>query len=101
MSDPYKVVFVGESGVGKTCILDQFANDVFNENAISTFTAQYIQKTLEFPEGKSLTLDFIDTAVKEKYRPLVKFYFKEARAVILVYDVTNEKSFREVKNYFL
>ena len=100
MSDPYKVVLVGESGVGKTCIIAQFTSGKFDPSTVSSLTAQFIRKTLEFPEGKSLTFDIWDTAGQEKYRSLAKIFYKDAKAVILVYDVTNEKSFTEMKDYW-
>ena len=100
MSDPYKVVLVGESGVGKTCIIAQFTSGKFDPSTVSSLTAQFIRKTLEFPDGKSLTFDIWDTAGQEKYRSLAKIFYKDAKAVILVYDVTNEKSFTEMKDYW-
>jgi len=100
MTDPYKVVLVGESGVGKTCIIAQFTSGKFDPSTVSSLTAQFIRKTLEFPEGKSLTFDIWDTAGQEKYRSLAKIFYKDAKAVILVYDVTNEKSFTEMKDYW-
>ena len=100
MSDPNKVVLVGESGVGKTCIIAQFTSGKFDPSTVSSLTAQFIRKTLEFPEGKSLTFDIWDTAGQEKYRSLAKIFYKDAKAVILVYDVTNKKSFDEMKDYW-
>ena len=99
-TDPYKVVLIGESGVGKTCIIAQFTSGKFDPSTVSSLTAQFIRKTLEFPEGKSLTFDIWDTAGQEKYRSLAKIFYKDAKAVVLVYDVTNEKSFNEMKDYW-
>jgi len=100
MAEPYKVVLIGESGVGKTCIIAQFTSGKFDPSTISSLTAQFIRKTLEFPEGKSITFDIWDTAGQEKYRSLAKIFYKDAKAVILVYDVTNEKSFTEMRDYW-
>ena len=99
-TEPYKVVLIGESGVGKTCIIAQFTSGKFDPSTVSSLTAQFIRKTLEFPEGKSLTFDIWDTAGQEKYRSLAKIFYKDAKAVVLVYDVTNEKSFNEMKDYW-
>ena len=100
MSDPYKVVLVGESGVGKTCIIAQLANGTFDQNTLSSNTAQFIRKTLSFLKGKSLTFDLGDTVGKEKFRSLAKIFYKDAKVIILVYDITNEKSFIEMKDYW-
>ena len=100
MSDPYKVVLLGESGVGKTCIIAQFTQGKFDPDTVTSLSAQFIRKTLEFPENKSLTFDIWDTAGQEKYRSLAKIFYKDAKAVILVYDVTNENSFTQLKEYW-
>ena len=96
----YKVVLIGEAWVGKTCILTQFIDNKFNENTLSTLTAQCCRKKFEFQEDKFITLDIWDTAGQEKFRSLNKIFYSKAKAVILVYDITNEKSFDEIKNYW-
>ena len=95
-----KVVLIGESGVGKTCILDQFINQEFNENIGSTITAQFCRKDFEFPDGKKISLDIWDTAGQEKFRSLTRIFYKNAKAVVLVYSITNKATFDEVKNYW-
>ena len=100
MSDPYKVALVGESGVGKTCIIKKFISGKFDPNTESSLTSQFIRKTIEFPEGKSLTLDIWDTPGKKEFRSLAGMFYKDAKAVILVYDVANKKSFTEMKDYW-
>ena len=100
MSDPYKVALVGESGVGKTCIIKKFINGKFDPNTESSHTSQFIRKTIEFPEGKSLTFDVWDTSGRKEYRSLARIFFNDAKAIILVYDVTNKKSFTEMKDFW-
>ena len=100
MSDPFKVVLLGESGVGKTCIIAQFTNGVFDPDTVTSLTAQFIRKTVSFEDGKSVTFDIWDTAGQEKYRSMAKIFYKDAKAVILVYDITNPKSFEEMKEYW-
>ena len=100
MTDPCKVVLIGESGVGKTCIIAQFINKTFDPNVVSSLTSQYIRKNIELPEGKSILMDIWDTAGQEKHRALAKIFYKNSKAVLLVYDITNKKSFEEIKNYW-
>ena len=96
-----KVVLLGESGVGKTAIINRFMNDVFDEGGISTTGASYTDKIMQFPEfGKSLKFEIWDTAGQEKYRALTKIFYKDAAIAILVYDITNKKSFDEMKDYW-
>ena len=96
----HKVVLIGESGVGKTCIIAQFTNGKFDPNTVTSLTAQYIRKNVDLPDGETITFDIWDTAGQEKYRALAKIFYKDARAIVLVYDVTSVKSFEEIKNYW-
>ena len=83
-----KVVLLGESGVGKTCIISRFINNTFDDNGMST------------TGGKSIKFDIWDTAGQEKYRALTKIFYKDASIAILVYDITRRESFEELKNYW-
>ena len=96
----YKVVLVGEAGVGKTCIISQFTTGKFDSEYITTLTTQYLRKEINFSDGKKLVFDIFDTAGQEKYRSIAKLYYKNARAVILVYDITSEDSFKQLKEYW-
>ena len=96
-----KIVLLGESGVGKTCIISRYINQVFEGNTIATNGASYASKTLKFEDyDKSLKVEIWDTAGQEKYRSLTKIFYKDATAAILVYDITRKKSFDEIKNYW-
>ena len=98
-----KVVLLGESGVGKTCIIARFINNTFEDNLISTTGASYAGKTMTFDEygGKSIKFEIWDTAGQEKYRALAKVFYKTAAVCILVYDITRKTSFEELKNYWV
>ena len=96
-----KVVLLGDSGVGKTCIISRYISGSFEKNITSTNGASYCSKMVKFDDlGKSLLLDIWDTAGQEKYRALTKFFYKDAAVVILVYDITREDSFENLKNYW-
>ena len=96
-----KVILVGESGVGKTCIIVRFVSEEYKEETISTTGASYASKIMEFSDyKKSIQFQIWDTAGQEKYRGLTKLFYKDARIVILVYDMTRRKSFDEIKNYW-
>ena len=96
---PYKVVLIGESGVGKTCIMAQFISNKFDPNTITSATAQFFIKNIEI-DGKILTFHFWDTAGQEKFRSLAKIFYKDAHVVILVYSITNSDSFKIMKDYW-
>ena len=97
-----KAVLLGESGVGKTCIIARFINNSFESNIMSTTGASYAGKTMAFEEfeGKCIKFEIWDTAGQEKYRALTKIFYKDAGVAILVYDITRKESFDEMKNYW-
>ena len=96
-----KTILIGESGVGKSCIIYRYINNKYDENSMSTTGANYITKHCEFEEyDKSILFQIWDTAGQEKYRGLAKIFYKDAKIIILVYDITNKKSFEEIKNYW-
>ena len=96
-----KVILVGESGVGKTSIILRFVNNEFDRDLSSTTGANYVSKDVEFKElKKKVQYDVWDTAGQEQYRGLSKIFYKDASIVILVFDITNEKSFVEIKDFW-
>ena len=97
-----KAVLLGESGVGKTCIIARFINNTFENNIMSTTGASYAGKTMAFEEfgGKCIKFEIWDTAGQEKYRALTKIFYKDAGVAILVYDITRKESFDELKDYW-
>lgn len=96
-----KLVLVGESGMGKTSIITRFTEGTFDKNSPSTVGASYITKKIQIPKfGQQINLNIWDTAGQETYRGLTKIFYKDASIAILVYDITNRKSFTEVQNYW-
>ena len=96
-----KVVLLGDSGVGKTCIIKQFVEHKFDKGILSSLSAQFVSKTIEYVDfAKTLKFDIWDTVGQEKFRSLAKIFYKSSNAAILVYDITNRKSFEEIKNYW-
>ena len=103
MNEPesIKVVLLGESGVGKTSIISQFTTNKFNPRCPTSVSAQFISKTVDFPElGQSIKFDIWDTIGQEKYRSLAKIFYKDAKVIILVYDITTEFSFNGLKEFW-
>ena len=97
-----KLVFIGDPGVGKTCIISRFLKGTFDAEQITTVGASYASKTIKISEtNESLTLDIWDTAGQEKYRSLTRIFFQGAKLAILVYDITRKESFENLKNVWL
>ena len=96
-----KVVLLGESGVGKTSIISQFTSNKFNPRCPTSVSAQFISKTMNFPEyNKTIKFDIWDTVGQEKYRSLAKIFYKDALIIIFVYDITIEFSFTAIKDFW-
>ena len=96
-----KVVLLGDSGVGKTCIISRYISGAFDQNSPSTNGASYASKILTFENlNKTISLDIWDTAGQEKYKSLTKFFYKDAAVAILVYDITQKESFENMKSYW-
>ena len=96
-----KVVLLGESGVGKTSIISQFTSNKFNPRCATSVSAQFISKIIEFPEfQKTIKFDIWDTVGQEKYRSLAKIFYKDAKIIIFVYDITTEFSFKALKDFW-
>ena len=99
-SESIKIVLIGESGVGKTSIISQFVNQVFQEDVETSSSGTYNSKTLIYDNNKVLKLEIWDTAGQEKYRSLASMFYKEASAAILVYDITRKDSFEQIQQYW-
>lgn len=96
-----KVVLVGDSGVGKTCIVQRFANDIYEANTESTIASAYTYKMLDYDkENKSISFDIWDTAGQELYRSLAKNFYLNAAIGILVYDISRKDSFESIKDFW-
>nr|XP_035937047.1 ras-related protein Rab-8B isoform X1 [Halichoerus grypus] len=122
----FKLLLIGDSGVGKTCLLFRFSEDAFNTTFISTigswvswlqtgFRQRHRQemggeetrrhqgidfkiRTIEL-DGKKIKLQIWDTAGQERFRTITTAYYRGAMGIMLVYDITNEKSFDNIKNW--
>ena len=96
-----KVVLVGDSGVGKTCIIQRYVKNEYNDSTETTLTSTYSYKTLEYKEfKKSISFDIWDTAGQELYRAMAKNFYLNASIGILVYDVRRRESFDSIKDYW-
>ena len=96
-----KVVLLGEAGVGKTCIINQFTEHKFNEKILSSLSAQFVSKTIEYIDfGKAIKFDIWDTVGQERFRSMAKIFYKDAKVIVLVYDITSAKSFKALENFW-
>ena len=94
----FKVIILGNSGVGKTALIHWYMEKVFSPNEKCTIGATYHSKTLKCEDGEVL-LQIWDTAGQERYARLATAYFRKADAVLLCYDVSDVESFEDVENW--
>uniref|UniRef100_A0A8D0PBR7 small monomeric GTPase n=2 Tax=Sus scrofa TaxID=9823 RepID=A0A8D0PBR7_PIG len=94
----FKLLLIGDSGVGKTCVLFRFSEDAFNSTFISTIGIDFKIRTIEL-DGKRIKLQIWDTAGQERFRTITTAYYRGAMGIMLVYDITNEKSFDNIRNW--
>eukprot|EP01086_Lenisia_limosa_P012027 TRINITY_DN3922_c0_g1_i1.p1 TRINITY_DN3922_c0_g1~~TRINITY_DN3922_c0_g1_i1.p1 ORF type:complete len:201 (-),score=53.74 TRINITY_DN3922_c0_g1_i1:52-654(-) len=92
----YKVVLLGDSGTGKTCLTLRFVNNQFHVTCTPTIGAAFLAKTVK--EGDStFNLQIWDTAGQERFQSLAPMYYRGAQAAIVVFDITEENSFKRAK----
>lgn len=94
----FKLLLIGDSGVGKTCILFRFSDDAFNTTFISTIGIDFKIKTIEL-RGKKIKLQIWDTAGQERFHTITTSYYRGAMGIMLVYDITNAKSFDNIAKW--
>ena len=96
-----KVVLVGDTGVGKTSIIERYINNKYDENQKTTLVSSYTFKKIDIKKyNKSISLDIWDTAGQEVYRSLSKNFYLNASIGILVYDITRKASFESIRDYW-
>merc|ERR1712198_599261 len=94
----FKLLLIGDSGVGKTCILFRVSEDAFNTTFISTIGIDFKIKTIEL-RGKKIKLQIWDTAGQERFHTITTSYYRGAMGIMLVYDITNAKSFDNIAKW--
>ena len=95
----FKILLIGNSGVGKSSILLKFATSSFSESYIQTIGVDFKTKTIEH-EGKNYKLQVWDTAGQERFKSIMNAYYRGANAVIIVYDVTDKESFEGLNKHY-
>lgn len=94
----FKLLIIGDSGVGKSSLLVRFADNTFSGNYITTIGVDFKIRTIEIA-GERVKLQIWDTAGQERFRTITSTYYRGTHGVIVVYDVTSGDSFANVKRW--
>ncbi|KAK0419961.1 hypothetical protein QR680_014428 [Steinernema hermaphroditum] len=94
----FKLVFLGEQSVGKTSLITRFMYDTFDSTYQATIGIDFLSKTM-YLEDRTVRLQLWDTAGQERFRSLIPSYIRDSTVAVIVYDVTNENSFRQVAHW--
>lgn len=94
----FKLLLIGNSGVGKSCILMRYADNSFTENFFNTIGVDFKIKTITLND-QVIKMQIWDTAGQDRFRTLTSSYYRGAHGIIIVYDVTNKESFDNVRQW--
>ncbi|XP_072115221.1 ras-related protein Rab-12 isoform X1 [Mobula birostris] len=93
-----QVIIIGSRGVGKTSLMERFTDDTFSEACKSTVGVDFKIKTIEL-RGKKIRLQIWDTAGQERFNSITSAYYRSAKGIILVYDITKKETFEDVPKW--
>ena len=94
----FKLVLIGDSCVGKSCLLIRFADDDFTENYVTTIGVDFRFRTMTLL-NKAVKLQIWDTAGQERYRTITNAYYRGADGIIMVFDISNRESFLHLRDW--
>ena len=95
----YKILLLGDTSVGKTCFLMRYTDNTFQEIHMSTIGLDYKLKNVQLDDGKMYKIQIWDTAGQDRFRSITKNYYKGAHGIVLIYDITDKKTFDNVRNW--
>ncbi len=94
----FKILMIGDSGVGKTCVLSMFMNDNFTDSFISTIGVDFKMQTIKI-DNKIIKLQIWDTAGQERFKAITSSYYRGSHGVIVMFDVCNRVSFQNINKW--
>ena len=94
----FKILLLGDSGVGKSCIIIRYIENNFSTNLMNSIGVDFKLKNIEL-DNKKIKLQIWDTAGQERFRTITTSYYKGAHAILIVFDITDRESFEHVRNW--
>ena len=96
----FKVLLLGNSNVGKSSLFLRFVDDIWNDTFVPTIGVDFKIKTLEI-DGKKIKMQIWDTAGQERFKNIIASYYRGAHGILLLYDVTDRESFKNLSNWLI
>ena len=96
----FKVLFLGNSNVGKSSLFLRFVDDIWNDTFVPTIGVDFKIKTLEIDQ-KKVKLQIWDTAGQERFKNIISSYYRGVHGILLIYDVTDKDSFKNLNNWLI
>jgi len=93
---PFKLLLIGDSAVGKSSLLVRFCDEIFQDGNVNLTSVDFKMKSVTV-EGRTIQLQVWDTAGQERFRTITSSFYRGAHGIIVVYDVTDQSSFNNVK----
>ena len=97
----FKLTVVGDTGSGKTCIIGRYIKDIFYKEGFPTIAGEYSTKSIKTKDNIVIKAQIWDTSGQEVYNSISNIHFSKCKGVIIVYDITNKKSFDKIENWLL
>ena len=94
------LIICGETMVGKSSLIDRLINNSFNDTPLSTMAASTKQMEIIL-DDVVIQFNICDTVGQKIYRSMNKIFYKRADVVLLIYDITSERTFKQIKDYWL
>ena len=95
----YKVLLLGDSSVGKSCLLLRFCDNCFQEAHLTTIGLDFRVKAINLDNNRKVKIQIWDTAGEDRFRSITRNYYKGAKGILLIFDVTDKESFAHIKDW--
>ena len=95
----YKILLLGDSSVGKSCLLLRYCDNSFQDAHLTTIGLDFRLKTIALEENRKVKMQIWDTAGEDRFRAITRNYYKGANGILLIFDVTDKKSFDHVRDW--
>ncbi|KRX01133.1 P-loop containing nucleoside triphosphate hydrolase [Pseudocohnilembus persalinus] len=95
----FKIIIIGDSGVGKTCMMMRYLEKKYQSDYSATIGVEFQSKIVKLKDGKSVNVQIWDTAGQESFRAIVKTFFRNSHAIVVVYNIAKKRTFESCDSW--